>query len=227
MLINLPRPFHSEDDDYAPVDYSFVGSISEGARRQQSAPIHRGPEQTGVRHRADPATREDAQATAQTQTAGEPRGYEAARRLPRVGDGPAPAASVAYPRPRDNAFAQTQTFAPQTPPQLPVTSPQGSATVTGRPAQRGEGYRGNRYADEPAGNAQAPKQAYAAQLTGYPPQTDTAGKPAREATTGNAGVDEPSPTGDAAEIPEWLRLARQNNFPLFEERRQRAPHWLR
>ena len=44
MLIHLPVKRRSEEDESAPVDYSFVGSVAEGTRRQQSAPIHPEPD---------------------------------------------------------------------------------------------------------------------------------------------------------------------------------------
>ena len=152
MLLCLPRRYRSEDEDYAPRDYSFVGSVAEGARRQQAEPIHKDAESATVRHRADPAAR-DGVTAAQPPVAEGPRGYDAARRLPRIADGPAPAASVAYPRPRDNGFTKSPTYAPQAPMPLPMaeaqTHPEGFAYE--QPSRRDGRYaqaQGNRL-DEP------------------------------------------------------------------------------
>ena len=133
MLLCLPRKYRSEDDDYAPRDYSYVGSVAEGARRQQAEPIHNDPERASVRHRVDPNAPAEADKTAvQPPTEGEARGYEAARRIPRAGDAPMRAASIAYPRPRDNDFAKTPTYAPQS--ALPLQAAEAQA-------QRGIGSR--------------------------------------------------------------------------------------
>ena len=111
MLLHLPRKYRSEDDDHAPVDYSYVPSVAEGERLRQKAPIHQETENVAVRHRAEPGTRAaESGDPASAAQPGAPRGYEAARRLPRAGDGPVTAASIAYPRPRDNAFAQTPIY---------------------------------------------------------------------------------------------------------------------
>lgn len=110
MLLCFPRKYHSEDDDYAPVDYTYVASIAEGKRREQGAAIHREPERAGVRHRADPTVRDEWREPA----ARGARGDDASRRIPRAGD-PAPVTRIAYPRPRDNAFAHTPPYADDPP----------------------------------------------------------------------------------------------------------------
>ena len=79
MLLCLPRKYHSEDDDYAPVDYQYVGSVAEGERRRQAEAIHRGPAQAAVRHRVDPNAEGGGEAPAAAQPMAEgARGLEAA-----------------------------------------------------------------------------------------------------------------------------------------------------
>ena len=55
-----PVFFRSPDDDGAPLDYSYVPSVSEGRRRQQEQAIHQkdSPATPIVRHRADPYDRD-------------------------------------------------------------------------------------------------------------------------------------------------------------------------
>lgn len=172
MLLCLPRQYHSEDDDYAPIDYHYVGSVAEGERRRQGEAIHREPDRATVRHRVDPNAPAEGSAQSGAATTGGARGLEAARRMPRAGD-PTPAASVAYPRPRDNAFAHTPTYAPEAAPTLEAE--QARPARTRQPAAR-EG------AAPPEGRAPA------------------------------------SPQG-GQDMPDWLRAARQNNMPLYDERR--------
>ncbi len=188
MLLCLPRKYHSEDDDYAPVDYQYVGSVAEGERLRQAEAIHRGPAQAAVRHRVDPNAEGGGEAPAAAQPVADgARGLEAARRMPRAGD-PAPAASVAYPRPRDNAFAQTPTYAPQSAP--PPLSDAPREDTRGRRA---------RYMGAQPEYADAPAQAAAPDLDGQ-----------RQAAPSQA------------DMPDWLRIARQNNMPLYDERRVSA-----
>ena len=121
MLNFVPRKYRTEDDDHAPVDYRFVPSVAEGERLRQAAPIHQEEVKASVRHRAEPDTPAgDGSTQSRAAQAGEPRGYEAARRLPRAGDTPA-AASVAYPRPRDNLFAQSPAYTARPAQPLPAT----------------------------------------------------------------------------------------------------------
>ena len=264
MLLCLPRKYRSEDEDYAPRDYSFVGSVAEGARRQQAEPIHKPAESATVRHRADPTQREAADSAAQNQT-GEPRGYEAARRLPREADGPAPAASIAYPRPRDNGFTKAPTYAPQSP--VPLQAAQARWEDASRQARARDGGR-DAYPQEDAregsdsrGVERAPRQASASARAfsngaESPSQADGR-EPMRRGFDRNAAphapaqaeqrqsADPPEPRAEARapvrpgdlfapdgsqfaapapqEIPDWLRVAQQNNLPFDEERRRRAP----
>ena len=160
MLLLLPRKFRSEDDDYAPVDYQFVPSVAEGERRRQATPIHQEEGKPSVRHRAEPdAPAQEGQRQSREARPGEPRGYEAARRLPRAGEAPE-AASVAYPRPRDNHFAQSPAYtARPAQPLPPVTEADmrgyGSARSprTFAPRVADEGRSPRFAADTPAGVA--------------------------------------------------------------------------
>ena len=81
MLLHLPRKYRSEDDDYAPLDYNYVDSVQEGARREQVKPIHQKAENGAVRHRATPTDWQGSDGRTPPDVA-EPRGYEAARRMP-------------------------------------------------------------------------------------------------------------------------------------------------
>ena len=172
MLLCLPRQYHSEDDDYAPIDYHYVGSVAEGERRRQGEAIHREPDRATVRHRVDPNTPAEGNAQSGAAATGGARGLETARRMPRAGD-PTSAASVAYPRPRDNAFAHTPTYAPEAAPTLEAE--QVHPAHSRRPA-------------------------------------------ARESAAAPEGRAPASPLG-AQNMPVWLRAARQNNMPLYDERR--------
>ncbi|HNW87523.1 MAG TPA: transglycosylase SLT domain-containing protein [Candidatus Limiplasma sp.] len=262
MLLCLPRKYRSEDEDYAPRDYSFVGSVAEGARRQQAEPIHKPAESATVRHRADPTQRETVDSNVQNQTAsGEPRGYEAARRLPREADGPAPAASIAYPRPRDNGFTKAPTYAPQSPAPLQAAqaqwedaSRQASTRDGGRDAyipedaREGSDSRGAECAPRQASasarafsnGAEPPSQSdgresmrrgfdrnAALQATAQAEQQQS-GDPRAEVRTSVRPGDLFAPDGSQfaapapQEIPDWLRVAQQNNLPFDEERRRRA-----
>ena len=55
-----PAFFRSPDDDGAPLDYSYVPSVSEGRRRRQEQAIHQkdSPAAPIVRHRAAPYERD-------------------------------------------------------------------------------------------------------------------------------------------------------------------------
>ena len=51
-----PNDPRAQQDEYAPMDYSYVSSVSEGRKLEQQRAIHRGPSPAGpiVRHRAEP-----------------------------------------------------------------------------------------------------------------------------------------------------------------------------
>lgn len=100
-MIHRPVLYRHMDDDNAPVDYSYVPSVSEGRRRQQAQNIkHSEPQSAVVRHRADPFEREavDEYGTRARHTPEDKAPRPAVRqKLPSLADGPAPAARVAYP----------------------------------------------------------------------------------------------------------------------------------
>ncbi len=97
-----PAFFRSPDDDGAPLDYSYVPSVSEGRRRRQEQAIHQkdSPAAPIVRHRAAPYERDtvDIYGTRARRAVpeAEPR-RTVMKKLPSAADGPAPAQSVAYP----------------------------------------------------------------------------------------------------------------------------------
>ena len=276
MLLCLPRKYRSEDDDYAPRDYSYVGSVAEGARRQQAVPIHNDPERASVRHRVDPNA--PAEATAgQPPAEGDARGYEAAKRIPRAGDAPARAASIAYPRPRDNDFAKAPTYAPRSAPPLhaaedqvrrgsgarvPGTAEDEGAFADRRQARPYASDAKNAYPDRRQAQPYAPNEAtpysdrgqaqrYSQQGAGAqhgdfvddPPTSDAPGyapqalPPQTFAPQVQGACTAPVQPGDlfapdgsqyakpaaAQEIPDWLRVAQQNNMPFYEDRRRRTP----
>lgn len=229
MLLNLPRKHKSEDDDYAPIDYSFVGSVAEGERARQSKPVHQQPEHATVRHRAEAGDSDKPDAASQTGGTGV-RGYDAARRIPRAGDGTSRTASIAYPKPRDNSFTHTPSYAPQAAPLLENTTPDGW------------NHRGRGAEPVSGGRNPAISKRYGAQERQLPSTADRRRNTAEGDTSARSAV----PTQGAAdtgpvhgtmpeqeliiapdgsryeapahqEIPEWLRLAQQNNMPYYRE----------
>ena len=99
-----PVFFRSPDDDGAPLDYSYVPSVSEGRRRQLEQAIHQkdSPSTPIVRHRAAPYERDavDIYGTRARRTPAEPEASTrrtVMKKLPSAADGPAPAQSIAYP----------------------------------------------------------------------------------------------------------------------------------
>lgn len=197
-----PVFLRSPDDDGAPLDYSYVPSVNEGRRRQQEQAIHQkeSPAMPIVRHRADPYDRDvvDIYGTrarrtpSQEETSGR---RTVMKKLPSAADGPAPAQSIAYPE--DYAIPDNP-FDP--PPEAP------------RPARRTRSPRPASRTGEQAGQ---PEEA------GMPAPTtvDAPGTGARIAMPSDTPVMvsqdgsryEPPTRPD---VPEWLRVAQQNNLPL-------------
>lgn len=197
-----PVFLRSPDDDGAPLDYSYVPSVNEGRRRQQEQAIHQkeSPATPIVRHRADPYDRDvvDIYGTrarrtpSQEETSGR---RTVMKKLPSAADGPAPAQSIAYPE--DYAIPDNP-FDP--PPEAP------------RPARRTRSPRPASRTGEQAGQ---PEEA------GMPASTtvDAPGTGARIAMPSDTPVMvsqdgsryEPPTRPD---VPEWLRVAQQNNLPL-------------
>ena len=181
-MIRFIRPMRAPEDDYAPVDYTFVPSVSEGRRLEQMKKIHREEAQSGpiVRHRAEP---EDSDLpeyrvhpvgrTASTATARD----TVMRRLPSMADGPAPAQRAAYPPGYHHEDKEDYGL-----PDNPFTPP-AETQQRRRRSRTGEGER-----------------------TAMPSE-----KPAQQ------------------EMPEWLRVAQQNNMPLErpgEPRMQTPAHQM-
>lgn len=93
-MIHKPYCFHNMDDDYAPVDYTSVSSVSEGRRKEQLKNIHQAENRPTVRRRAEPG---DVGHEPPSRRAAPGRSTVAGN-LPSMADGPAPAARIAYPR---------------------------------------------------------------------------------------------------------------------------------
>ena len=198
-----PAFFRSPDDDGAPLDYSYVPSVSEGRRRRQEQAIHQkdSPAAPIVRHRAAPYERDtvDIYGTRARRAVpeAEPR-RTVMKKLPSAADGPAPAQSVAYPE--DYAIPENP-FDP--PPEAP------------RPPRRA---RSASPASRDGAKASEPKEASSA---GMPVTTsvDKPGTGARIAMPAEPPVlvaedgsrYEPPARPD---MPDWLRVAQQNNLPL-------------
>lgn len=174
-MIRWHLKYRSDDDDYAPIDYSFVSSQAEGRRRRAAEAIHKDPGDVVVRHRADPNDRKvDAYGThARRSPLSQPPQEPVRRGLPSLADGPPPAQRIAYPQGKEPEWEE-----PQEPP-LPEPS------------------REEAHFPEEAGFQGEPEQ-----------------PPPREGPLFEA----PAPP----EIPEWLRIAKQNNMPL-NDRPARRP----
>ncbi|MEA4928905.1 MAG: transglycosylase SLT domain-containing protein [Candidatus Limiplasma sp.] len=222
MLIHLPVKRRSEEDESAPVDYSFVGSVAEGTRRQQSAPIHPEPDRAAVRHRADPNAPAD------------PAQSNPPLRSPVRRDGMAVGAATAYPRPRSNGFAHTPAYEPlpATPLDAAQAHRQTPAAPVGRamPERPSLQERGGPTPPTPMPVTSAmPDRASATRASVQPP-ADGSGTPQQQRPV---PVVQPgdllAPDGShyapppAAPMPEWLRLAQQNNLPMDADRRRRTP----
>ena len=205
-----PVFFRSPDDDGAPLDYSYVPSVSEGRRRQQEQAIHQkdSPSAPIVRHRAAPYERDavDIYGTRARRTPAEPEASTrrtVMKKLPSAADGPAPAQSIAYPE--DYAIPDNP-FDP--PPEAP------------RPPRRTRSARPASQTAEGAGRPESDGTSPAAQA-GVPAATtvNAPGTGARIAMPADPPVMvaedgsryEPPARPD---MPEWLRVAQQNNLPL-------------
>ena len=205
-----PVFFRSPDDDGAPLDYSYVPSVSEGRRRQLEQAIHQkdSPSAPIVRHRAAPYERDavDIYGTRARRTPAEPEASTrrtVMKKLPSAADGPAPAQSIAYPE--DYAIPDNP-FDP--PPEAP------------RPPRRTRSARPASQTAEGAGRPEADGTSPAAQA-GVPAATtvNAPGTGARIAVPADPPVMvaedgsryEPPARPD---MPEWLRVAQQNNLPL-------------
>ena len=205
-----PVFFRSPDDDGAPPDYSYVPSVSEGRRRQQEQAIHQkdSPSAPIVRHRAAPYERDavDIYGTRARRVPAEPEAptrRTVMKKLPSAADGPAPAQSIAYPE--DYAIPDNPFDPPPEAPRLP------RRTRSARPASQTAEDAGRSEADgtSPAAHAGAP-----AATTVNAPGTGAriampADPPVMVAEDGSRYEPPARP-----DMPEWLRVAQQNNLPL-------------
>ena len=205
-----PVFFRSPDDDGAPLDYSYVPSVSEGRRRQQEQAIHQkdSPSAPIVRHRAAPYERDavDIYGTRARRTPAEPEASTrrtVMKKLPSAADGPAPAQSIAYPE--DYAIPDNPFDPPPEAPRPP------RRTRSARPASQTAEGAGRPEADgtSPAAHAGAP-----AATTVNAPGTGAriampADPPVMVAEDGSRYEPPARP-----DMPEWLRVAQQNNLPL-------------
>lgn len=205
-----PVFFRSPDDDGAPLDYSYVPSVSEGRRRQLEQAIHQkdSPSTPIVRHRAAPYERDvvDIYGTRARRVPAEPEAptrRTVMKKLPSAADGPAPAQSIAYPE--DYAIPDNPFDPPPEAPRLP------RRTRSARPASQTAEGAGRSEADgtSPAAHAGAP-----AATTVNAPGTGAriampADPPVMVAEDGSRYEPPARP-----DMPEWLRVAQQNNLPL-------------
>lgn len=158
-----PDPANQPQDEYAPVDYSYVPSVSEGRRREQQQKMHRQAAPAGpiVRHRAEPKDQSDLPEYRVHPVANTPKSDpRVMKKLPSLADDPVPVQSVAYP---DEYGIPDNPFAPQ-------------ADAQPQPRRR-------RVQPEP-----------------------------ETAVTTQDGSQFEAP--QSPEIPDWLRVAQQNNMPL-------------
>lgn len=205
-----PVFFRSPDDDGAPLDYSYVPSVSEGRRRQLEQAIHQkdSPSTPIVRHRAAPYERDavDIYGTRARRTPAEPEASTrrtVMKKLPSAADGPAPAQSIAYPE--DYAIPDNPFDPPPEAPRPP------RRTRSSRPASQSAEGDGRSEADgtSPAAHAGVP-----AATTVNAPGTGAriampADPPVMVAEDGSRYEPPARP-----DMPEWLRVAQQNNLPL-------------
>ncbi|NLI22374.1 MAG: transglycosylase SLT domain-containing protein [Clostridiales bacterium] len=237
MFTCLPRRYRTEEDDYAPRDYSYVGSVAEGERRRQAQAIHENGERAAVRHRADP----NAPPAGEERPDDGVRGLDAARRIPRSTDGPAPATRIAYPRPRDNAFAQNSAYAPRPAPTLEEDAQRsayapnaGETASASRRVPRAYGGPSPTQAAEAVPDGPLDRReagGYASPPAERPPAraipADAAA--ARAGTGGVQAGDLLAADGsryampETQDMPEWLRMARRNNMPLEADAARRSP----
>ncbi len=192
-MIHPFRLTRSEDD--APRDYSYVSSVNQGMRIQQSQNIHHKQSQPIVRHRAEPYARDsvDDYGTRQRRDAQPRSSYNSVMdKLPTLADGMPQGQSVAYPEDYgipDNPFDQ-----PRDMPRARRARPRQPVMDTG---------------SQPGAQAAAPQASAAPQVQAVPQTQATPEPPAASAQDGPQFDPPASP-----DIPDWLRVAQQNNLPL-------------
>lgn len=201
-MILRPMLFHDLDDDGAPVDYSYVPSVSEGRRRQQAQAIHQkeSPSAPIARHRADPYDRGavDAYGTRARRPVGteRPAGGPVMKKLPSAADGPAPASSIAYPEEYaipDNPF--------DPPPQAAASPRRARARRSGEAAPTAEPAGENGWESPRRSDVNTPATGSRTAVPTEPPVMIAQDGSAYEAPA-------------RPDLPDWLRVAQQNNMPL-------------
>ena len=176
---------HAPEDDLAPVDYSYVSSVSEGRRREQAQQMHRPAGPTGpiVRHRAVPDLGEELPEYTVRPRRAVPEEYQT--------QGSFQAQSIALP---DEYGIPDNPFQPPAETQQPARRSRAQRAMEQQEVQA-----------QPVGQAQPVVQA---QPVGRP-------QPAQQAVQGDQFDPPVKP-----EIPDWLRVAQQNNMPM---QRPQAP----
>lgn len=233
-MILKPRFMRDLDDDSAPVDYTCVSSVSEGVRIQRAQKIHSeertSPSAPIVRHRADPdaGSAADVYGTRPRRSARaeNPNSGRVMSGLPSAKDGPAPAQSIAYP---EDYGIPDNPFSPPPETQQPVRR-----TRAAKSADDGERRESGLARDE-AGTRREPDSLFAPASQGGQPIPRGENIPAAQTRRPAVGAriarpaERPVITSEDGsqfeppvrpEIPEWLRVAQQNNMPL---RRPEAP----
>ncbi|MDD3214632.1 MAG: transglycosylase SLT domain-containing protein [Eubacteriales bacterium] len=163
MLLKIPHKYRSQDDDYAPVDYTYVDSVAEGERRRQSEPIHRSSDHAGgtakiVYPRPRNNTFADA-ATVSPKTAQPLSQAQAVSRAPVARSAPQPVMpeaepvnrsrrSAHYPQPDPAAAPDAVPPAARNTPASTLQAP--AAPVSDTPVQNVIDINGSRYAPPPA-----------------------------------------------------------------------------
>lgn len=114
-MIRFPWKYRSDDDDYAPQDYSFVDSVRQGEQQRAQRPIHPQPV---IRHRVDPDARIDEYGTHAR------RSPVAARPLAYPARGEAAVPAAAYPQEEGWSPAAPQASAGGLPPEEAPPQPE-------------------------------------------------------------------------------------------------------
>lgn len=194
-MIHKPYRLRDMDDDYAPIDYNYMPSVSEGRRREQQKNIQKEPERTVLRHRVDPFERDRVDAYG-TRAPLAPRSTVAGK-LPSLKDGPAPAASIAYPErmdipdnpfdpPTDEPPARQGRRRSAAPPPVPIVTEDGSQFDPPAMTELPEWYRVAQQNSMPRDDRRAPRVQAAPRYDDLEPEEpprDVLGRPLRNVQT--------------------------------------------
>lgn len=220
-MICKPIRYRSMDDDYAPVDYSYVRSVSEGAKLRQAQNIPQTQEDgTVVRHNPDPNDRgrSDGYGTrARRSNVVRPQDarHTIQRGIPSFEQGPPPVTRVAYPDPEpeeNQEISEAVSECEVEPMQQPSFDPPAKVDMPDwlRVAQQN-------HMPSQEQRARAPRvQAAPRQQVEEPAATDMLGRPLRRA----ARPPEP-------ELPQSVREYSAAGYPqeLIEEQMKREQQW--